>query len=170
MFSLGSLALGGISFSWKDCGTAGTHAKVTQVDVVPSNPMPGQQINITATVTLDKATTAVSSDLVFAKLFHNKFDGCAGATVKAPLNIATVVFPPAGCPLQPGASLHFDRYVTTTKAMPKGSTTSHLTAKDQDGEDFLCVDMTLTNAEYEGQIVPNLDEMVGHLSPLIVEA
>lgn len=128
--------------------------------------MPGDRINITASMTSDKATTALNSQITFASVFSHKFDGCAGATVKAPLNIATVVFPPAGCPLAVGPAT-FKRYVTTSKAMPKGSTTSKLQIMDQDGEEYTCIDMTLKNAAYEGEVVPDLDTMLGHLSPLV---
>jgi hypothetical protein len=152
---------GAISFSWTDCGTSGTHAKVTKVDVVPANPMPGQQINITSFANINKTTSAVKSDLVFAKLFHNKFDGCAGATIDAPLKLAHIVFPPADCPLAVQTGAVFKRYVTTSSSMPKGSTTSHLESSDQDGESFICVDMTLHNEAYPGEHLeegfPNLD-------------
>lgn len=128
--------------------------------------MPGDRINITATMTSDKATSQLNSQITFASVFSHQFDGCAGATVKAPLGIATVVFPPAGCPIAAGPAT-FKRYVTTSKVMPKGSTTSKLKIMDQDGEEFTCIDMTLNNAAYEGEVVPNLDAMLGHLSPLV---
>ncbi len=51
--------------------------------------------------------------------------------------------------------------------MPKGSTTSKLQIKDQDSEEYTCIDMTLKNAAYEGEVVPDLDAMLGHLSPLV---
>jgi hypothetical protein len=88
-----------------------THGQVIKVEVDPVAPNPGENITITAHVKLDKATTKISSDLVFAAVDHNKFDGCAGATIKAPLGIATVVMPPAGCPLVPGDDIVFKRYV-----------------------------------------------------------
>jgi len=144
----------GISFSYTDCGTAGTHGKVTGLDVQPSSPVPGDNITITATVQIDKNTTKIKSDLVFARLFHNKFDGCAGATIKAPLGVATVIIPPPGCPLKAGTT-KFVRYVQTRAGMVKGSTTSHLEGTDQDGEPFICVDMTLTNkVEAESHFLP----------------
>merc|ERR1712087_232273 len=121
------------------------HGKVTGLDVQPPNPVAGDNITVTATVSIDKVTTAIKSDLVFAKLFHNKFDGCAGATIKAPLGVATVTIPPPGCPLAVTDTAKFIRYVQTSKSTPKTPTTSHLEGTDQDGEPFICVDMTLTN-------------------------
>ena len=115
------------------------------VDVDPPSPNVGENITITAHVKLDKATTKISFDLVFAAVDHNKFDGYAGATIKAPLGIATVTIPPANCPLVPADDIVFKRYVLTGKHMPKGSTTSKLSGVDQDGEQFICVDMTLDN-------------------------
>jgi len=156
LVALLSLAPGPINFSWKDCGTAGkTHGQVVSVDVDPPTPNPGENITITAHVKLDKATTKIASDLVFAAVDHNKFDGCAGATIKAPLGIATVVIPPAGCPLVPSDDITFKRYVSTSKHMIKGSTTSKLSGVDQDGEQFICVDMTLDNeVPFEATVKP----------------
>merc|ERR1712183_544835 len=103
----------------KNCNDK-AHGKVTGLDVQPSSPMPGDNITVTATVAIDKATSAIKSDLVFAKIFHNKFDGCKGATIKAPLGIATVIIPPPGCPLGIGEA-KFIRYVATSKRTPKAS-------------------------------------------------
>lgn len=147
------LAVGGITIGWQDCGTAGkTHGKVSAVKVSPEQPVPGDNVTITATVDIDKNTTAINGDLIFAKIFHNKFDGCAGATIKAPLNIATVTIPPPGCPVT--GTKEFVRYVATSHTMPKGSTTSELTATDQDGESFICVQITLKNDAEEEPAVP----------------
>merc|ERR1740121_3457410 len=133
-----------ITFTYKNCNDK-AHGKVTGLDVQPPNPVAGDNITVTATVSIDKATTAIKSDLVFAKLFRKKFDGCAGATIKAPLGIATVIIPPPGCPLAVTDTAKFVRIVQTSKSTPKASTTSHLEGVDQDGEPFICVDMTLTN-------------------------
>ena len=73
----------------------------------------------------------------------------------APLGIATVVIPPAGCPLVPSDDITFKRYVSTSKHMIKGSTTSKLSGVDQDGEQFICVDMTLDNeVPFEATVKP----------------
>ena len=155
------------------------------MEVDPVAPNPGENITITAHVKLDKATTKISSDLVFAAVDHNKFDGCAGATIKAPLGIATVVMPPAGCPLVPGDDIVFKRYVSseirtrnllmhrarsaccsgdyefrsqvsTSKHMMEGSNTSKLSGTAQDGDQFICVSMTLDNeVPIVGTVKPN---------------
>merc|ERR1719408_920771 len=109
-----SLAGATISFTYENCNDK-AHGKVTGLDVQPPNPVAGDNITVTATVAVDKATTAINSDLVFAKVFHNKFDGCAGATIKAPLGIATVIIPPPGCPVS--GMKDFVRYVATSKSM-----------------------------------------------------
>merc|ERR1719326_2669865 len=144
VLTLLDLAAATITFTYTNCNEK-AHGKVTGLDVQPPNPVAGDNITVTATVAIDKATTAINSDLVFAKLFHNKFDGCKGATINAPLGVATVVIPPPGCPLAVTQNAKFIRYVQTSKSTPKASTTSHLQGVDQDGEPFICVDMTLTN-------------------------
>jgi hypothetical protein len=83
--------------------------------------------------------------LTFANVFKHSFDGCKGATIQAPLGIATVYFPPAKCPFEKGMikQLH---YVQTEKNMPKGSTTSKLTSVEQNKQPAMCVLLTLDNA------------------------
>merc|ERR1712182_20471 len=74
-----SAARATITFTYKNCNDK-SHGQVTGLDVQPSNPVAGDNITVVATVKLDKATSSIKSDLVFAGVFHNKFDGCAGAT------------------------------------------------------------------------------------------
>merc|ERR1739845_46562 len=139
-----------ITFDWSDCGTAGTHAKVNSVTVTPEVPVAGDNITIVASVDVDKDTTAINSDLVLAKLLHHKFDGCVGKEFDLPLNIGKIIIPAPedGCPVTAGTH-NFVRYVQLSENIPAASTTSKLTGKDQDGEDFVCVSMTLSNEKDE---------------------
>ena len=83
-------------------------------------------------------------------LIKKSFDGCAGGTVKAPLNLAVITFPPAGCPLSP-PNLKSVRYVAISNNLPKGKTKSTLKVSDQDGAAFACVDITLSNTADEDE-------------------
>ena len=118
--------------------------KITNVSF-PADIEPGMNITITAHATLDEAITDTKMTLTMASIFKHSFDGCAGATVKAPLDIATVYFPPMNCPLAAGPAT-FVRYVSLSKAMPKGDTTSKLQSTDQNGKPGLCCAITLSNA------------------------
>merc|ERR1719163_1418064 len=148
--ALVTAASGAITFDWEDCGSSAAHAKVNSVTVTPEKPVAGDNITIVASVTTDKDTTAISSDLVLAKLIHNKFDGCAGKEFQLPLGIGTITIPAPedGCPL-PAGTHNFYRYVQLSKHIPSASTTSKLTGVDQDGEEFVCVSMTLANNKDE---------------------
>ena len=100
---------------------------------------------------MTKAITQMKGELDFAGgLIKKHFDGCAGGTVKAPLNLAVITFPPAGCPLQP-PNLKSVRYVAIGKNLPKGKTKSTLKVSDQDGAAFACVDITLSNTADEDE-------------------
>ena len=113
-------------------------------------------MTITATGTMTKAITQMKGELDFAGgLIKKHFDGCAGGTVKAPLNLAVITFPPAGCPLQP-PNLKSVRYVAIGKNLPKGKTKSTLKVTDQDGASFACVDITLANSDDEEAAVAHL--------------
>ncbi len=49
---------------------------------------------------------------------QHTFDGCKGATIQAPLNLATITFPPAGCPVKAGPTTS-TRYVAISESLPK---------------------------------------------------
>jgi hypothetical protein len=99
--------------SWKDCGTAKNHVKVTNISWSPKVPEAGDNITITATGVLDEDMPDTTMTLTFANVFHHKFDGCKGATIKAPLNIAVIYFPPIPCPMKKGVVTSV-RYVTVS--------------------------------------------------------
>ena len=151
MMHLRSL-LAGIAISWDDCGAAnGATAKITNVVWSPQNPSAGDNVTITATGTMTKTITKMNGELEFAGgLIKKSFDGCAGGTVKAPLNLAVITFPPAGCPLSP-PNLKSVRYVAISNNLPKGKTKSTLKVSDQDGAAFACVDITLSNTADEDE-------------------
>ena len=136
-----------ISITWQDCGSSeGARGRVTDVEWSPKNPTAGENVTITATVAFSGTVSALNGDLEFLDgIIQNHFNGCKGATISAPLGLATIVFPPAGCPLQ-GPTHKFTRYVQTTPLLPAGSTESILKVTDQNKAAFICVTMKLTNA------------------------
>ena len=129
VLALACAAQAAVTVTWEDCGTAANHIKIDDV-TFPSDIEPGMNVTITAHATLDEQITDTTMTMTMASIFKHKFDGCAGATVKAPLNIAIVDFPPMDCPLPAGKGT-FVRYVSLSKNMPKGNTTSKLESVDQ---------------------------------------
>ena len=134
-----------IGVTWKDCGTSSNKVKVTNVTWTPKNISPGMTVNITAFASLSEELSDTEVTLTLAAIFKHKFDGCKGAVIEAPLNLAKITFPPMDCPVLQGNNRQFKRYVDISKNMPKGSTTSKLTSTDQDGKPAICCEITLTN-------------------------
>lgn len=130
-----------ITASWTDCGGS---VKVTNITMSPKNPTVGEKITITTHGVNSMAASTLNMDLTFADIFQNHFDGCKGATIKAPFDLAVVTFPPVHCPLKTG-QFESLRYVTLSKDLPKGKTTSKLTGTDSSGNSIVCVDLTLAN-------------------------
>jgi hypothetical protein len=136
-----------ISVSWSDCGSStGAIGKVTDVQWTPQSPTAGENVTITATVSFTGSVTALHGDLEFLDgIIQNHFNGCKGATISAPLGLATITFPPAGCPIS-GPTHKFVRYVKTSPLLPAGSTESILKVNEQNGKPFICCSVKLTNA------------------------
>jgi len=136
-----------ITISWSDCGsTTGAVGKVTSVQWTPQNPSPGENVTIVASVSFAGNATELLGDLEFlGGIIQDKFDGCKGATIQAPLDLATVTFPPAGCPIM-GPTKQFVRYVKTSPSLPKGSTQSILKVNMQNNKPFICCSVELANA------------------------
>mmetsp|Transcript_26564 Transcript_26564/g.52357 ORF Transcript_26564/g.52357 Transcript_26564/m.52357 type:complete len:152 (-) Transcript_26564:376-831(-) len=138
------IAHAGIKVTWEDCGSSKAHAHVTNVSWVPADIQPGDNVTITSILNVDKVTTKLNSELKFI-VGSDKFDGCKGATIEAPLNLAKIIFTPAGCPIQTGAFTSV-RYVELAQKLPKAKTTSKLTITDQDNQEFACVSLSLDNS------------------------
>lgn len=136
-----------ITITWSDCAAStGAYGKITDVTWTPQNFAPGDTVVITATAAYDKQVTAAHSDIEFlGGLIKNNFNGCTGATIQAPLGLATLVFAPAGCPLN-GPSGTFVQTVTTSALFPGGATPTIYHAKDQNMQPFICLDITLNNS------------------------
>jgi hypothetical protein len=136
-----------ITVSWSDCGsTTGAIGKVTDVEWTPQNPTAGENVTIVATVSFAGTVTALHGDLEFLDgIIQNHFNGCKGATIQAPLGLATITFPPAGCPVS-GPSHKFTRYVKTSPLLPAGSTESILKVTEQGGKPLICCAVKLSNA------------------------
>lgn len=75
LFMAAPLVSAGIAISWTDCGSAANKVKIDKITWVPANPVAGDTVNITATGTLSEGITSMPEDLVFAGIFHNKFEG-----------------------------------------------------------------------------------------------
>merc|ERR1712194_737933 len=106
-------------------------------------------VTVTLTATNDKTITTMKSFVRFeASLVHHNFDGCVGTTIKSPVlthePTITIVAPLGGCPQGATPIAEFTRFVATSKSTPL-ITTSHFESDDQDGEKFLCYDLTMAN-------------------------
>ena len=136
-----------ITVTWADCSvTDGAYGQITAVAWAPLSFNPGEEVVITATASFNKIVNATSSEVEWVGgIFQDKFDSCAGATIQAPLGLATLVFPPVGCPLS-GPTHTFVQRVTTSTNFPIGSTQTTFHAKDQNGAPFICMTLTLNNA------------------------
>jgi hypothetical protein len=100
--ALAATACAEIDIVWSDCGTAKNHVKITNVTWSPNPAKPGDNITVTGLGTLDEDITDSKLTLTLGDIVKHSFDGCKGATIEAPLNLATIVFPPQACPIQKG--------------------------------------------------------------------
>jgi hypothetical protein len=64
-----------ISVSWKDCGSATNHIKITDVSWSPTTINPGDNVTITASGILDEDIVApYEQTITFASIFKHTFD------------------------------------------------------------------------------------------------
>eukprot|EP01116_Phalansterium_solitarium_P003785 TRINITY_DN14606_c0_g1_i1.p1 TRINITY_DN14606_c0_g1~~TRINITY_DN14606_c0_g1_i1.p1 ORF type:complete len:181 (+),score=37.58 TRINITY_DN14606_c0_g1_i1:67-543(+) len=129
----------GLVFSWQDCGTSANHVQVLGMTYFPENPQLGDNVTFVTNFTSNKVYTAGSTTIkAGGGIIDKTFDTCEGAVITAPLNMAKIVFPPAGCPVETGVQNN-THYSWLSKHAPTSPQTATLTSVDQDGQPGFCI-------------------------------
>lgn len=140
--------------TWKDCGSPGSHGKISKIDIVPSQPVKGQVFTVSGAGTVDEQVTggkySLSIKLGGIPVFSHTGDGCSPETVKLPLGMGTIDYGGIKCPTGPGA-VNLGLKVTVGKLAPNGQYTAITTAVDSNGGQILCaeVDFSFSAEEIE---------------------
>jgi len=149
---------GSLTLSWQDCGAkTGAHAVTT--DVQPTSLDLGADTAITGTGDLTKDVSAGTYDMELKAgggLIDSHFTGnnCEAKDFTLPLGLGTLSWDGIDCPLAAAKGVKIGFHTKLASALPPTLATSDiaLRAKDQDGEDVLCVDLHLAKASLSFQV------------------
>lgn len=149
VFFAPSLALFPVKFSAEDCGGGALKSS----DVVPSKPQTGEVFTVTHHFTVDRDVSEVHVDvkvkaLGFLQLTHQTFSHCGTDTSYDVylflVKVASVTVYGAKCPIAKGPmSVKYDVKLLSILPPVLGTSSFHLTAKDQTGADLFCVQAQL---------------------------
>jgi len=138
-----SVTGGALTLSWKDCGDASTHGKVT--GLTPDTLTLGQKTKATGTGSLDEAVIGGSFVIdVSAGIIKKTFTGdiCTAKTFNLPLGAGSVTWDGMKCPIAVGAaSVAVD--ILLSSALPAGlaKATIQLKATAKSGDKLLCMEI-----------------------------
>merc|ERR1719311_324045 len=100
-----SAAATDLSLTWKDCGDAGTKAKITSFS--PSSITLGQKATLTGKGDLSEEVAGATFDLTMTgaigQLLHCSGDASASKTCNLPLGTGSLTFEAMKFPIAPGA-------------------------------------------------------------------
>lgn len=139
---------GTLKLSWKDCGGAGTHAKVTSF--VPDTVTLGQKTTTTGTGSVDEAVTGGTFDIDVSAGFlrqHWTGDICAQKTFKLPLGAGTITWDGMKCPIAKGsASVATDIQMSSSLPAMLLRSKIHMKATTSTGDSLLCMEIDTSPA------------------------
>eukprot|EP01003_Olkasia_polycarbonata_P008055 NODE_975_length_640_cov_128.062606_g903_i0.p1 GENE.NODE_975_length_640_cov_128.062606_g903_i0~~NODE_975_length_640_cov_128.062606_g903_i0.p1 ORF type:complete len:156 (-),score=34.72 NODE_975_length_640_cov_128.062606_g903_i0:113-580(-) len=143
--AVAAFAANPITITWADCGTSGTHSKVTDMKWSPASPKTGDNITLTGTGTLDEDVAGSTYTLTISHsgvpIVHHSHDGCSPDSLVLPLNLGKVVLPGLKCPVAKG-TVTLIQYIEVSPLAPSGGTVAKFTAVDKAGAPLMCVDIT----------------------------
>jgi hypothetical protein len=144
---------GSLMLTWKDCGDASTHTKITAV-TPPSLPL-GGKTTITGTGTLDKDVSDSTFDMKITGVGGIKLLDCSGdasqtKTCKLPLGTGTMTFEGESFPVKQGTtSVKVDLSLASSLPASLQKTTTTVTAVDKAGEKIFCLEVDTAPADEE---------------------
>merc|ERR1712232_1541787 len=140
---------GTLKITWKDCGDASTHAKVTGVK--PDTITMGKTNTVTGSGTTDEAVTG-GTFIIQAKAgpITQKYSGdiCQAKEFKLPLGLGSVKWDGMACPIAKGATdVKLD--ITLSAAIPASlaKATVSASATTSSGDKLLCVALKTAPAD-----------------------
>jgi len=135
--------------SWKDCGTAGYHGKISSVTFSPNPPVKGGNTTIIATGVFDEDVTGGTYEIKANEgplpIFDHKGGVCDSGVVKIdfPLGAGNLWLYPLGCPIKKGATWTQKQVTYASKSAPSGTVVTTQKAVDQNGQPLACVEVTI---------------------------
>lgn len=144
---------GTLTLTWKDCGDASTHGKVT--GLTPDSLALGTATTVTGSGNVDEAVTDGSFTItVKAGLLDKKFSGdiCTAQTFDLPLGSGSITWDGMKCPLAVGPAT-VPTEIKMAQQLPASLLKAQITisAKDSAGGNLLC--MEIDTAPQEEPIV-----------------
>jgi len=136
------VAGGTVKLSWKDCGDASTHGKVTSL--TPDTLVFGQKTTITGSGSLDEKVTSgsytVAASVEGKQVFTHTSDLCKPDTIRLPFGIGSIVWNGVSCPHAAGAT-SIGLVASLSRFIPaKGpSVEIKVTAVATSGDKLVCV-------------------------------
>eukprot|EP01133_Synstelium_polycarpum_P014230 gene14230-16790_t len=121
---------------WSSCGTASDHFTIGNVVITPDPPQKGQNINVTASGTLNEQVTSGNVALLvkygFITLINKNLPLCEPAN-------------PFPCPLAAGP---YEKSIVQMipDAAPPGTYTAHVVVTDQNNQEIACINADFTDA------------------------
>jgi len=144
-----------VNIVWNDCGAA--HGKTTSLS--PQTIMLGTTTTVTGSGTVDVVVSGGQYEIaVKAGIFRKKLTGnvCEPLKITIPMGVGTISWPGLKCPVAAGA-VSIPVEVTLSRKIPKQlmSATATATAKETNGDDLLCMQMSTSVSEtQEDEVAP----------------
>jgi hypothetical protein len=134
---------GTLKLSWKDCGDASTHGKIT--GLVPDSLTLGQQTTATGTGTVDEVVTGGSFEIdVKAGIISKKWTGdvCAAKTFDLPLGAGSITWDGMKCPVAAGTtSVGTDIKMSSSLPSSLAKASIQIKATATSGDKLLCMEI-----------------------------
>merc|ERR1711924_325221 len=137
------------SLTWKDCGSAGTKAKITSFS--PSTITLGQKTSLTGKGDLSEQVTGADFDLVMTgatgQLLHCSGDASVTKSCNLPLGTGSLTFEAMSFPIAPGSvPVNVDIKLSSLLpgALTKTKTITKATAKN--GDEIFCMEIDSASA------------------------
>jgi len=142
---------GALSITWKDCGDASTHSKVT--DLEPKSLPLGGSTTVTGTGALDEAISGGTFEIdMKTSIISPKWTGdiCQAKTFDLPLGLGSVTWSGLTCPLAAG-TIKVPLVVKLSSAIPASMATADIstTAKATNGDNILCLNIHMAKPGQE---------------------
>ena len=128
------------------CGDSSYHAQNVQINIDPALPAKGTKFTVTGSGTVDKAITQAAHFenmlyLGYALIQTHSGSACGQEKWGLPLGLGDITYNGLSCPAAVG-DVNLEMEVNVKPYAPSGMYTAHISAKDQDGENLLCVKVT----------------------------
>jgi cathepsin B len=156
----GSAAAGGtLALTWKDCGDATTHTKISGLS--PTTLTLGQKTTVTGTGAVDEALSDGTFDMKVTaagvKLLECSGDAGAAKTCQLPLGSGSITFEGEKFPVQAGSSsIAVDLDLSASLPSSLAKTTTTVTAQTSSGDKIFCLEVTTAPAETFESVVADV--------------